>query len=156
MRKIIAIGIAFIIISLGLFIIIQNNYPTFQKLYSKQINEETIVKSITIKIYDPAEPTNVKARVTINDEEIISSILKDLSEVKLKRDLNDRVRFNERDYVVEIMTTNEEANGLLVTNSLTLSMDDKYINHYEVRGKTDHLKTIKSLNDRKDIEWEYR
>lgn len=139
-----------------LFIVDQMQYTTFQKLVSDQLNEESIVESISITINDVSEsgglPVRV-ARVKIEDEEIIKRILQDFSDMELKRDVD--ARYTGRDYSVRILTTNEVKENFLETSSISLDLDDYYVNEYEIVNETDHLKTIELLVESDEIDWDY-
>ena len=139
-----------------LFIVDQMQYTTFQKLVSDQLNEESIVESISITINDVSEsgglPVRV-ARVKIEDEEIIKRILQDFSDMELKKDVD--ARYTGRDYSVRILTTNEVKENFLETSSISLELDDYYVNEYEIVNKTVHLKTIESLVENDEIDWDY-
>lgn len=139
-----------------LFIVDQMQYTTFQKLVSDQLNEESIVESISITINDVSEsgglPVRV-ARVKIEDEEIIKRILQDFSDMELKKDVD--ARYTGRDYSVRILTTNEVKENFLETSSISLDLDDYYVNEYEIVNETDHLKTIELLVESDEIDWDY-
>lgn len=139
-----------------LFIVDQMQYTTFQKLVSDQLNEESIVESISITINDVSEsgglPVRV-ARVKIEDEEIIKRILQDFSDMELKKDVD--ARYTGRDYSVRILTTNEVKENFLETSSISLELDDYYVNEYEIVNETDHLKTIELLVESDEIDWDY-
>ncbi|WP_100011846.1 SdpI family protein [Lentibacillus sediminis] len=136
-----------------IFIINQSKYTTFQELVSDQLNEESTVQEISITISDlSGDMPERKASVTIEDEEIMDQIIEDFSDIELKEQSNLHVL--DRKYRIRIRSTNEVEENFLKTDSLTLCVDNDYINEYEIVNETDHLKTIESLVENEEIEWE--
>ncbi|WP_174732233.1 hypothetical protein [Mesobacillus harenae] len=90
---------AMMVIILGsTFILDRLQYTTFQKLVSEELNEESTVRSITIRKNGLVENNQKTSRVTIVDEETLQQILDDFSEVKLKRDRDARQLLKEYSY----------------------------------------------------------
>lgn len=145
-----SVAIAVTIVAAGIILIFNHmRYTTFEKQFAKQLNEETIVPSITIYTFDPAGKR--KAHVTIKDEHIINRIKEDLSRVELKKDYNSSAIF--RDYHLNILTTNQKENYTL-TESFNFDMDGEYINQFKIISDSNHLKTIESLIGNEAIDWE--
>ncbi|MCD8510009.1 MAG: hypothetical protein LRY73_09180 [Bacillus sp. (in: Bacteria)] len=87
-------------------------HTTFEELVEDQLNESTVVRSIKILVNDLSgdRPTTEK-QTTINDEELINNILADFSGLSLKKDTSERYTF--RDYMIQILTTNERGEDIL-------------------------------------------
>ncbi|MBP1970240.1 hypothetical protein J2Z83_002358 [Virgibacillus natechei] len=142
-RSTLIVAVAIVVVG-TIFIVYQSKYTTFQELVSNQINEENTVRDISITINDlSSDIPERKASVTIGDEEITERILEDFSEVELRED--QEARPIDRKYRISIRTTNEIEENVLKTDSFTLSVNDNYIDDYEIISETDHLKTIESL-----------
>jgi hypothetical protein len=138
----------------GILLLNQMQYTTFSKLVSEQLNDESEIKNITITINDFSNHfKGRKADVTIEDEAIIEGILNDFETLKLKKEIN--TRFREHKYDIRILTTNLTKMNYYLTDYLTLSVDDDYINNYHIVGQANHLKTIEALIENEDIEWTF-
>ena len=135
-------------------------FTTFEKAVADQLNEDTVIESITISLYQfPEGYQERKAVTTIEDEELIRIILEDFSDLKLKK--IERPKNINMKYSLSIITTNEVAENHLSTEKLYLRFDENFITisngyyqHFEIVNDTDHLKTIKSLIENEKIEWE--
>lgn len=146
--------IVMVVLIIGTVIFVnQLKYTTFSDLYSNQLNDDTIVESISINIYDLDYIPERKASVEILDEEIIEQILVDLSGLKLKRDYN--IQNYGREYEVEIVVTNQVDERNLSKTTISLDMNENYVNEYQVISVTNHLRTIESLVESDEIEWRY-
>ncbi|WP_102275075.1 hypothetical protein [Cytobacillus massiliigabonensis] len=144
-----SVGIAVTVVVLGTILIFnQLKYTNFEKHFAKQLNEATIVPSITIYTVD--HTGNRQAHVTIKNENFINSILEDLSDVKLKKDNNLSNTF--REYHLSILTTNEKEE-ITQTESFNLDLDSEYINNFKIISDSNHLKTIELLLDSEAIDW---
>ncbi len=130
----------------------QSKYTTLFDLYSKQLNKDTVVKSVSISVNDFSEdiPEILKS-VTIQDDEIIHEIIEDLSSIKLKRDDNIPQLF--RDYRIEFIVTNEIEEKHFETTTIRLDLSENYVNNYKIISKTNHLRTIESLVEDDKIDW---
>lgn len=147
---------AVIVVVVAIFFLVNHmQYTTFPKLVSAQLNEQSVIRDMTITINDNSNGyRDREASVTIEDEEIIEQILSDFEPLKLKRDINQR--FREHKYTLSILVTNEtKKKDVYLTSSLTLYIDDNYINNYRILNATNHLSTIEALIDNDDIEWQY-
>ncbi|MCD8510183.1 MAG: hypothetical protein LRY73_10145 [Bacillus sp. (in: Bacteria)] len=150
-KKSIVIGtnIVVVVIIVGLFYM--NQFTNFEKLVSHQLNEDTVIRQITIDVNDPNERYRERvATLTVEEEDTIEQILADLSQLELKRDPDSRVFV--RKFHVRILTTNDEDTHL-VTRYLALDLDDNYLNEYEIISDTDHLQTIRALWESDEVEW---
>ncbi len=147
--------ITFLII--GTFLIFEwDKYSSFEKHVAKNLHEGTIIENMNIQIYETSKEDEYfperKAWVTIKDKQIINAVLEDFSDLKLKRD--DDSRRQVREYDIKILVTNKVKPDLLVTKSIHFEVDQDYLDNYRILGKTEHLKTIKSLEKNEEIEWE--
>ncbi|WP_100009825.1 hypothetical protein [Lentibacillus sediminis] len=148
-KRIIWIAVLVIFIVGITYLINEQKYTTFDELYSDQLNEDSIVRSVTIRI---GGITENYAHTTIEDEEVIDQIVESLRGLELKENRN--APFMEEDYTVRITTTNEIEEGLLRTESFDLRLDGDYLNQYQVVGETDHLSIIERLVESEEVEWE--
>ena len=148
------VAMAMIIVVFGTILLFnQMQYTTFQKLVDDQLNEKTIVQSMSIHVDDLSGEVPIsKAYVTIKDEKIIKQILNDLSDIKLKKEQNPASYFKE--YRLSIITTNQKEKYAL-TERLELLLDNEYLNNYKIVSESNHLKTIKSLIDNKELDWTF-
>lgn len=151
------VSFSIIFLVLGTFLIFEwDKYSSFEKHVAKNIHEDTIIESMTIRIYDISNEAETfperKAWVTIEDNETINAVLEDLADIKLKRD--DDARRVVREYEIRMLVTNEVEPDHLVTKSITFDVDQHYLDHYKILGETEHLKTIQSLEKNEEIEWE--
>jgi hypothetical protein len=150
------VSLIIVFVILGTYLIFEwDKYSTFEKSFTKKIHADTTIESMTIRIYDTSDGDGYfperKAWVTIKDKKTINAVLEDFSELKLKRD--DDARVFARKYSIDILVTNEEKPNFLVSNSIVFEVDENYLNDYKILGETEHLKTIESLVNNKEIEW---
>ncbi|MFD1039713.1 hypothetical protein ACFQ3N_15100 [Virgibacillus byunsanensis] len=68
-----------------------------------------------------------------------------------------------RDYILQIVTTNQVKEDHYSTESIYIDLDNGYINisegypgSYEVVSDTNHLQTIESLVENEEVDWDYR
>jgi hypothetical protein len=141
-----------VLISGSIIAIIQTKYTTLFDLYSNQLNESSVVESLSISIQEPSEYVPEKFRkVTIEKKEVIERILEDFSKIELKED-NDVPNLY-RDYYIEIIVTNQIEVDQFSTTSINLNLDKKYMNDYRIISETNHLKTIESLVKDEKVDW---
>lgn len=153
-KKRLTLIIVMVVLIIGTLIFVnQLKITTFSDLYSNQLNDDTIVESISINIYDLDYMPERKASAKIEDEEIIEQVLVDLSGLKLKRDYN--IQDYYREYEVEIIVTNQVDERSLSKTTIRLDMNENYVNEYQVISGTNHLRTIESLVESVEIEWRY-
>jgi hypothetical protein len=122
----------------------QTKYTTLLELYSNQLNEDSVVKSVSITIQEPSENVPEKIRrVTIEKKEVIEQILEDFSGIELKED--DDIQQVIRDYQIELVVTNQiEEDHFSTTTTIHSDIDKNYVNDYRIISETNHLKTIES------------
>jgi hypothetical protein len=130
----------------------QTKYTTLLKLYSNQLNESSVVESISITVQEPSEyvPKNVRS-VTIENKEVIEKILGDFSTIELKEE---DVQHLYRNYYIVIVVTNQIEEDHFSTTSIHLNIDKNYMNNYKIISKTNHLKTIESLVEDGSVDWQ--
>lgn len=123
------IWIAGLLILIGgvIYLINQQKYTTFDEVFSEQLNENSIVRSVTIRI---GEDTDNYAYMEIEDEEVIDQIVESFSGLELKEDNN--ARGEEADYIVRITTTKRIEEGLSKTDSISIMLHGDYLNRYQV------------------------
>ncbi|WP_449539665.1 hypothetical protein [Ferdinandcohnia sp. Marseille-Q9671] len=150
LKKRILVIFVMLIILLGTFLLFElDKRTTFNKLVSRNLNEQSIVQNVSIQILEPSTG-NRKASVILTDEKIIENVLEDFSTMKLREDRDARQLY--RKYRISILTTNER-DDILYTESINFSLDEEFLDEYEITNHSDHLKTIQELVDREDIEW---
>jgi hypothetical protein len=130
----------------------QTKYTNLIKVYSNQLNESSVVESISITVQEPTEyvPKNVRS-VTIQNKEVIEKILEEFSSVELKEE---NIQHLYRSYYIVIVVTNQIEKGHFSTTSIHLNIDKNYMNNYKIISKTNHLKTIKSLVEDDSVAWQ--
>ncbi|WP_067730936.1 hypothetical protein [Oceanobacillus damuensis] len=147
---------ACIVVVLGIaatFIIDQLKYTTFQEAFSEQLDRDTVLRQIVISTHNSSNqyPERV-ASVTIEDEEIMEAIINDFMGLELKKDTDSNSY--EWDYTISITKNNQIKEGYSVTRSLTSNVNDSHINDYEVIDNKNHLKTVGSIVEDKEFEWD--
>jgi hypothetical protein len=130
----------------------QTKYTTLLKVYSNQLNESSVVESISITVQEPSEyvPKNVRS-VTIENKEVIEKILGDFSTIELKEE---DVQHLYRNYYIVMVVTNQIEEDHFSTTSIHLNIDKNYMNKYKIISKTNHLKTIESLVKDASVDWQ--
>jgi hypothetical protein len=115
----------------------QTKYTTLLKLYSNQLNESSVVESISITVQEPSEyvPKNVRS-VTIDNKEVIEKILGDFSTIELKEE---DVQHLYRNYYIVMVVSNQIEEDHFSTTSIHLNIDKNYMNKYKIISKTNHL-----------------
>lgn len=136
----------------SIFFVYQMKYTTLMELYSEQLNEDSVVKSVSITINEPSEniPERIRS-VTIEKEEIIDKILEDFSGIELKKD--DDIQHLHRDYQIELVVTNQIKKDHFSTTTIHLNLDKNYVNDYRIISKSNHLITIESLVEDDELDW---
>jgi len=152
-KRIIAFLIAAILVIGTAYMIDRSHYTTFTEVYSDHLNEESIVRSITIYTnYIPDDYTfDREAYIEIEDKEIMNELIQEFSQLELKRDRDHHVIENPS-YRVRITTTNEEEAGLLRTESFYFELDEEYLDRYEVINDTNHLQILDRLVENEKME----
>jgi hypothetical protein len=130
----------------------QTKYTNLIKVYSNQLNESSVVESISITVQEPSEyvPKNVRS-VTIQNKEVIEKILEEFSRIELKEE---NIQHLYRSYYIVIVVTNQIEKDHFSTTSIHLNIDKNYMNNYKINSKTNHLKTIKSLVEDASVDWQ--
>jgi hypothetical protein len=142
-RSIILVTIGVLTIGSLVFINL-TKYSSFLELYSDQLNEDSVVQSVTITVYDDSESIpDFKKSITIGDAEIMKRIIDELSGVELKKEKNIPHQF--RDYYINIVVTNRIEKDHFRTTSIGFDIDINHLNQYRIINETEHLKTIQSL-----------
>lgn len=154
-RIIVIIGILLAVSGIS-YLYIQEKYTNFEEYSSKLINDESEVQSITISIKDTSGDSfpELKSRATIKDEKIIEDLLSDFSKIELVKD-RDNAGWYEK-YYVDVLTTIEDEDGILRTQSFVFDLGETYLDGYKIISDTDHLQTIDALVENEEIEWEER
>jgi hypothetical protein len=130
----------------------QMKYTTFTKLYSKQINEGSVLESVTITVNELIDGIpKGKMQTTIKDEEVIEQIIGDLSELELKKEDHPDDIFLK--YEVRFVSTNKIKEDTYQSEFVGVDLDDNYLNNYEIVSDTNHLKAIESIVENKEYEW---
>lgn len=151
-NKIFLLAVNLILIFGTMFFIEHLKFTTFEEFVSEHLTEESTVRNISITINDLSGQRPITAvRATIEDESVINDILEDFSEIELKKDEN--VRFLRKKYVVGITANNPVRENISRTTTLYLEMDSHYLEEYRIISESNHLKTIESLIESKEVEW---
>lgn len=152
-KRVPLITVMAILIIGSIIVLNQTKFTTLLKLYSHQLNEDSVVKSVSISINVQAEnrPDIIRS-VTIEDKKIIEQIIDDFSGIELKED--DDIKQIFRDYQVEIVVTNQIEENHFSTTTIHLDIDKNYVNEYKIISETNHLKTIESLAENDKVDWQ--
>lgn len=156
-RKKIVVGIALIIVALGVgYLQNEMKYTTFHEMTSGTIMDDSEIRSITIKVKDieggsEQDYWKTIGQLTIEDEELVDKLLNDLKGMELKETNYSAYELNSK-YIVEILVVNEK-NNLLVTDKLMYSIDKTHFSGYEIVSDKDHLNTIEELVESDSMEW---
>lgn len=151
-KRIPLITVMAVLIIGSVIVLNQTKYTTLLELYSNQLNEDSVVKSVSITIQEPSENVPEPIRgVTIEKKEVIERILEDLSVIELKED--DDIQQVFRDYQIEVVVTNQIEEDHFSTTTIHLDIDKNYVNDYRIISDTNHLKTIESLVEDDKVDW---
>ncbi|RHW39029.1 hypothetical protein D1B31_13785 [Neobacillus notoginsengisoli] len=138
-NRIVLINSIGVLVMAAVILVSMTQYTTFSKLYSDELNENSVVKSVTIRAKMPENSQTI----TIENKEDIERILGDLSGIKLKKE-ND-ITFHEKGYHVEMIVTTQIKKNHTSTERVLLELGNDYLDHYKIISESDHLKTIESL-----------
>ncbi|MFD1780809.1 hypothetical protein ACFSFW_19330 [Fredinandcohnia salidurans] len=141
-KKFIVSGIIFLVVIVGIFYITDRmKYTTFQEVILDEINQDEI------KNIDISRKSGNEASVSLSDKDLVAEILKDFSDVKLKK-VNENVVPN---YTMFIYVDGYRyAVGINKTENLIDIVDGKKAGIYKIVSDTDYLETIENL----DLDWE--
>jgi hypothetical protein len=127
----------------------QLQYTTFSKLYAKQLDEQTVVNSVSIYLLDD-EGLRTK-RLVLEEQHLFEPILEDFSAVELKEaDASPRYVL---DYQIEIVVTNQLKDDHFSTSVIRFEVDEDYLDDYQIISETNHLQTIDSLVFNGQMDW---
>jgi hypothetical protein len=133
----------------------QLKYTNFISLYSDDITEDSTVEEMTITINHLTNKDDLKPemteRVKITDEETINDILRDLSTVKLKKD--EDANYTTKKYDIKMVVANQISESHIISQFVTIHVDEKYLNQYKIVNETNHLQTIEELANDPNVEW---
>ncbi|MFS0861908.1 hypothetical protein [Fredinandcohnia sp. 179-A 10B2 NHS] len=154
-RIAVILGILLVVSGIG-YLYIQEKYTTFTEYSSSLINNESEIQRITISIKDTSGDSFpvLKSKATIEDEKIMEDLLSDFSKIEMIKDRDDAGWYEK--YYVDILTTIENEDGILRTQSFVFDLGETYLDGYKITSETDHLQTIEALVENEDIEWEER
>ncbi|MGM0834751.1 MAG: hypothetical protein ACQEV7_01260 [Bacillota bacterium] len=151
-KKKLVMGLIFIAVAIGGAVLVyQLKYNTFEEWNSEHFGEETTIRSVSIHVNETTDGFPVElGRITVEDKDEIDRILADLIGLKLKKVTESGEPWKK--YRVEFLVVNEKGN-LLETNSLSYSIDQNYINEYQIISEQNHLSTIEELVESEEMEW---
>jgi hypothetical protein len=143
-RTLIVVMVVLIISSL--IVVNQMKYTTLAEHYSEQLNEDTVVESISITIMEaPWDMPRESRSILIEQKDIINQILEDISNIELKKD--DDIQLLDGKFQVKMIVTNQISEDHFKTTTIHLDLDENFVNDFRIISKTNHLKTIASLFD---------
>jgi len=137
----------------GFFIMERSKYTTYD--FSDNLGEESKIERLTIRVKEnpeegfPGSPVN---KVEIKDQQMIERITDDLKSLKLKEE--EHPDLFKRKYELEFVVTNKVEEEVYETEFVKLYLDENHLNGYEIISDSNHLETLKSLEENKDLEWE--
>ncbi|MFA1819316.1 hypothetical protein ACDX78_03755 [Virgibacillus oceani] len=152
-KKLPVYAIVSILVIGSVYLIDRSYYTTFTDVYSNHLNEETVVRSITISTtYLPDDRRfDPEADIEIEDEEMMNELIQEFSELELKKD-RDHHYIENPEYRVRITTTHEMEEGLLKTGSFYFELNEAHLDGYKIVNDTDHLQMLDTLADNKKSE----
>ncbi|TYS55883.1 hypothetical protein FZC74_17645 [Sutcliffiella horikoshii] len=144
------ISVVLVVLLGGYYLYDQMISTTSDAAVLNDVHEDSEIRSLEIrKLEFEGSTYSFKERIMIEEEETIQEILKDLSGLDLKRDIN-----KERggaDYVLNILVSNQKEN-VMETGNVQIIVGKEYIDdYYKIVSEKDHLKTIKELE--REVEW---
>ena len=146
------ISFALVLLVGGYFLYDQMIYTTSDATVIKEFHEDSEIRNLQIrKVEFEIGTYSFKERMLIEDEETIRKILQDLSDIELKREINKEP--GGADYVLDLLISNLK-NDMVETGTIQIIVGKEYINDYKIVSDKDHLKTLKELDERNDLEWE--
>ncbi|WP_226679813.1 hypothetical protein [Sutcliffiella horikoshii] len=145
------ISVVLVILVGGYYLYDQVISTTSDAAVLEEIHEDSEIRHLEIrKVVLERGIYTYKERILIEEEETIQKILKDLSGLELKRDINKEPGGAE--YVLNLLVSNQKDN-LIETGNYQITVGKEYIDdYYQIVSDKDHLKTIKELE--RDLEWE--
>jgi len=155
-KKKLPVNIIIIMLIIGtVYIIDRSHYTTFTDVYSDHLNEESIVRSITVSTnYHPDDRRfDPDSDIEIKDEAKMNELIQAFSELELKKD-RDHHLIENPEYRVRITTTHEMEEGLLKTGSFFFDLDELYLDRYQVVNDTNHLQVLDQLVEKEKQEHE--
>ncbi len=145
------ISVALVLLIGGFYLFDQINSTTSDATVLKEVHEDSEIRYLEIRKLELEGGTySFKERILIEEEETIREILKDLSGLKLKRELNKEP--GEAEYVLNLLLSNKKDNRM-ETGNIQITVGREYIDDlYKIQSDKDHLKTIQELE--LSLEWE--
>ncbi|OEH93837.1 hypothetical protein [Bacillus solimangrovi] len=142
------------VIILGLifssFVMVEEDYTSFSKLYDDQLNEDAVIERVKITINDLVGDKREVAHLQVKDNEIIAAILNDLSSLKLE---NERESRGKREYEIKLIVANEVGEKQTSVSTIHFDLDANYFENHQIISESNHLKTIESLVNSEEVEW---
>ncbi|MEA3322516.1 MAG: hypothetical protein U9Q88_21255 [Bacillota bacterium] len=136
----------------GYFLYDQIRSTTSNTAVLAEYREDSEIRHLKIsKVTFDSGLYTYKESILLEDEKTIRDILEDLSGLTLKREVNKKRGGAE--YVLELLVSNPNDN-IIETGTIHITVGTKYINDYRIVSEKEHLKTIKELEVREDLEWE--
>jgi hypothetical protein len=150
-KKVTVVSVLAILLIGTLIIWNQLQYTTFMKLFSKQLDENTQVESLTIYLLDDSGLPWQSLK--IEEGKQIEAILRDVTAIELKS-VDDSPRYV-RDYQIEMVVTNQvKTDDHASTSVIRFELNKNYLDDYQIISKSDHLNTIESLVADENLEWQ--
>ncbi len=145
------ISVALVILVGGYYLYDQMISTTSDATVLDEVHEDSEIRHLEIRKLEFETSTySFKKRILIEEEETIREILKDLSGLELKKELN--MEPGGAEYVLNLLVSNPKEN-LIETSNIQITVGEEYIDDiYKIESDNDHLETIKELE--RDLEWE--
>lgn len=145
------LSVALVMLVGGYYLYDQMISTTSDDAVLEEIQEDSEIRHLEIrKLEFEGSTYSFKERILIEDEETIRKILKDLTGLELKKELN--MEPGAAEYVLNFLVSNSKDN-MMKTGPVQIKVGEKFIDDiYKIDSDKDHLKTIKELE--RDLEWE--
>ncbi|KMJ59874.1 hypothetical protein AB685_03190 [Bacillus sp. LL01] len=145
------LSVALVILVGGYYLYNQMISTTSDAALLKEVHEDSEIRHLEIrKLEFEGSTYSFKKRILIEEEKTIREILQDLSDLKLKRELN--MEPGGAEYVLNLLVSQPKDN-MIETGNIQITVGKEYIDdYYKIVSDKNHLKTIKELEQ--DLEWE--
>lgn len=138
------ISVVLVILVGGYYLYDQMISTTSDAAVLEEIHEDSEIRHLEIRKVELERGIyTYKERILIEEEETVQKILKDLSGLELKRDINKEPGGAE--YVLNFLVSNQKDN-MIETGNVEITVGKEYIDdYYKIVSDKDHLQTIKEL-----------
>lgn len=153
-RRLIIVIVTICIMLSTFFVVDQLKRTTFNKVYAKELNEDTLLKRVKMTKAKIVDGTRVGSyQIMIDDEEVIEQMVDILSQLKLKKEKNLCYEGIYRQYRIYFDSAQEIEEGIYHhrRGAPGVSLGENCLSIYTIMNDTNHIEAIESLIE--DYEW---